>query len=262
MDADGWMDGFSSFPFSIRYHVKNYGLEKNSTQGQSLHIEKGASKYYRVWKKQYWYLEKAVLVLSPSLWRLETCDVVRYRIHRMKRQLKDELEDMDTLQECIFLSCSLREVIVAFSDMNIACYTSLIKMMPKFCIILQLFIERRKHSPLQYFSCKHSKKSIFMLIFCGVFWYLEVFSLGCSAADQLTDDSFHCENCNAELVAESSKLAAEEKGDGEDNGAQRLHEKLKELEKMEVGCFSLEVLGQGELSISWIFSGDIERPPC
>jgi hypothetical protein len=48
----------------------------------------------------------------------------------MKRQLKDELEDMDTLQECIFLSCSLREVIVAFSDMNIACYTSLIKMMP------------------------------------------------------------------------------------------------------------------------------------
>ncbi|KAH9308133.1 hypothetical protein KI387_036044, partial [Taxus chinensis] len=50
----------------------------------------------------------------------------------------------------------------------------------------------------------------------------------------MTSDGFHCENCNSELVAESDKLAAEEKGDGEDNGRRRRREKLRELlEKME-----------------------------
>lgn len=51
------------------------------------------------------------------------------------------------------------------------------------------------------------------------------------------DENFHCENCNAELVAESDKLAAVElgDGDGEDNARRRRHEKLKELlEKMDV----------------------------
>lgn len=51
----------------------------------------------------------------------------------------------------------------------------------------------------------------------------------------MSSDGFHCENCNSELIAESDKLAAEEKGDGEDNGRRRRREKLRELlEKMEV----------------------------
>ena len=49
------------------------------------------------------------------------------------------------------------------------------------------------------------------------------------------DENFHCENCNAELVAESDKLAAEELGDGEDNARRRRREKLKDLyERLEV----------------------------
>lgn len=100
----------------------------------------------------------------------QTYDVVRYRIHRMKKRLKDELEDRNTLQEYICPNCSRR-------------YSAL--------------------DALQLIS--------------------------------FTEDSFHCENCNSELVAESDKLAAEEKGDGEDNGRRRRREKLKELlEKMEV----------------------------
>lgn len=51
----------------------------------------------------------------------------------------------------------------------------------------------------------------------------------------LTDEYFHCENCNGELVAESDKLAAEEMGDGDDNARKRRREKLKDmLQKMEV----------------------------
>ena len=51
----------------------------------------------------------------------------------------------------------------------------------------------------------------------------------------LTDEYFHCERCNGELVAESDKLAAEEMGDGDDNAKRRRHEKLKDmLQKMEV----------------------------
>eukprot|EP01018_Ginkgo_biloba_P003438 Gb_11908 [translate_table: standard] len=100
----------------------------------------------------------------------QTYDVVRYRIHRMKKRLKDELEDRNTLQEYICPNCSRR-----YSALD----------------ALQLI------SP--------------------------------------NDENFHCENCNAELVAESDKLAAEEKGDGEDNGRRRRREKLKEqLEKMDV----------------------------
>ncbi|KAH9326011.1 hypothetical protein KI387_006189, partial [Taxus chinensis] len=104
-------------------------------------------------------------------------DVVRYRIHRMKKRLKDELEDRNTLQEYICPNCNRR-------------YSAL--------------------DALQLIS--------------------------------MTSDGFHCENCNSELVAESDKLAAEEKGDGEDNGRRRRREKLRELlEKMEVGVQKMRV---------------------
>ncbi|GLJ27220.1 hypothetical protein SUGI_0533660 [Cryptomeria japonica] len=99
----------------------------------------------------------------------QTYDVVRYRIHRMKKRLKDELEDRNTLQEYVCPNCHRR-------------YSAL--------------------DALQLIS--------------------------------MSSDGFHCENCNSELIAESDKLAAEEKGDGEDNGRRRRREKLRELlEKME-----------------------------
>lgn len=49
------------------------------------------------------------------------------------------------------------------------------------------------------------------------------------------DDSFHCESCNTELVAESDKIASQDIGDGDDNARRRRREKLRELlSKMEV----------------------------
>lgn len=49
------------------------------------------------------------------------------------------------------------------------------------------------------------------------------------------DDSFHCESCNTELVAESDKLASQDIGDGDDNARRRRREKLRDLlQKMEV----------------------------
>ncbi|MFQ6654055.1 hypothetical protein Gotur_025175 [Gossypium turneri] len=51
----------------------------------------------------------------------------------------------------------------------------------------------------------------------------------------LEDESFRCERCNGELVAESDKLAAEEVGEGDDNARRRRRENLKDmLQKMEV----------------------------
>ncbi|KAJ0778356.1 putative transcription factor C2H2 family [Helianthus annuus] len=48
------------------------------------------------------------------------------------------------------------------------------------------------------------------------------------------DDSFHCESCNTELVAESDKLASQDIGDGDDNARRRRREKLRDLlQKME-----------------------------
>ncbi|MCO5599482.1 hypothetical protein L7F22_053586 [Adiantum nelumboides] len=93
-------------------------------------------------------------------------DIVRYRIHRAKKKIKDELEDRNTVQHylCPNSNCARR-------------YSALDAM--------------RLVSPL--------------------------------------DENFHCENCNAELVAESDKLAAEELGDGEDNARRRRREKLKDL---------------------------------
>ncbi|MBA0790359.1 hypothetical protein Gohar_015017, partial [Gossypium harknessii] len=97
-------------------------------------------------------------------------DVVRYRLHRMKKKLKDELEDKNTVQEYVCPGCSKR-------------YNAL--------------------DALRLIS--------------------------------LEDESFRCERCNGELVAESDKLAAEEVGEGDDNARRRRRENLKDmLQKMEV----------------------------
>jgi transcription initiation factor TFIIE subunit alpha len=54
-----------------------------------------------------------------------------------------------------------------------------------------------------------------------------------------TDDMFHCERCDGELVAESDKLAADEMGDGDDNRSRR-REKLKDLlQRIEVSLCCL-----------------------
>ncbi|CAN8306368.1 unnamed protein product [Cochlearia groenlandica] len=51
----------------------------------------------------------------------------------------------------------------------------------------------------------------------------------------MEDDSFHCENCNGELVEERKKLTSEEVVDGDDNARRREREELKDLlQKMEV----------------------------
>lgn len=56
----------------------------------------------------------------------------------------------------------------------------------------------------------------------------------------MTDEYFHCEGCNGELIAESDKLAADEMGDGDDNARRRRREKLKDmLQKMEVVFLNL-----------------------
>jgi transcription initiation factor TFIIE subunit alpha len=97
-------------------------------------------------------------------------DVVRYRLHRMRKKLKDELDNKNTVQEYICPNCSRR-------------YNALDAL--------------RLISP--------------------------------------EDESFHCENCNGELVAESDKLAAQEMGDGDDNARRRHREKLRDiLQTMEV----------------------------
>ncbi|KAK9114776.1 hypothetical protein Syun_021573 [Stephania yunnanensis] len=97
-------------------------------------------------------------------------DVVRYRLHRMRKKLKDELENRNTVQEYVCPNCNRR-------------YTAF--------DALQLI------SP--------------------------------------DDESFRCESCRAELVAESDKRAAEEMGDNDDNARRRRREKLKDmLQKMEV----------------------------
>ncbi|OAY83516.1 General transcription factor IIE subunit 1 [Ananas comosus] len=97
-------------------------------------------------------------------------DVVRYRMHRMKKKLKDELDSRNTIQQYICPNCGRRYS--AFDALQLISYT---------------------------------------------------------------DEYFHCENCNGELVAESDKLAAEEMGDGDDNARKRRREKLKDmLQKLEL----------------------------
>ncbi|KAL3680532.1 hypothetical protein R1sor_023488 [Riccia sorocarpa] len=95
-------------------------------------------------------------------------DIVRYRIHRSKKKIKDELEDRNTVQEYICPSA----------------------------------------------TCGRRYSALDALGLINVF-----------------DGNFHCELCDAELVAESDKLAAAElgDGDGEDNARRRRREKLKEL---------------------------------
>nr|GEY93166.1 transcription initiation factor IIE subunit alpha [Tanacetum cinerariifolium] len=47
--------------------------------------------------------------------------------------------------------------------------------------------------------------------------------------------AFHCESCNAELVAESDRLASQDIGDGDDNARRRRREKLRDLlQKLDV----------------------------
>ncbi|KVH90229.1 TFIIEalpha/SarR/Rpc3 HTH domain-containing protein [Cynara cardunculus var. scolymus] len=97
-------------------------------------------------------------------------DVVRYRLHRMKKKLKDELDNKNTVQEYVCPKCGKR-------------YNAL--------------------------------DAIRLISF--------------------EDDSFHCESCNTELVAESDKLASQDIGDGDDNARRRRREKLRDmLQKMEV----------------------------
>lgn len=67
---------------------------------------------------------------------------------------------------------------------------------------------------------------------CQIFRYTALDALRLISPE---DEYFHCENCDAELVAESDKLAAQEGGDGDDNARRRRREKLKDmLQKMEV----------------------------
>lgn len=96
----------------------------------------------------------------------QICDVVRYRIHRMKKKLKDELDSRNTIQHYICPSCNKRYS--AFDALQLVSYT---------------------------------------------------------------DEYFHCETCNGELVAESDKLASEEMGDGDDNVRKRRREKLKDMQQ-------------------------------
>ncbi|KAL3018150.1 hypothetical protein AAZX31_05G013100 [Glycine max] len=97
-------------------------------------------------------------------------DVIRYRLHRMKHKLKDELENKNTLQEYICPNCGKR-------------YNAL--------------------DALRLVSFE--------------------------------DEDFHCESCNGRLEVESDKIAAQERGDGDDNARRRRREKLKDmLQKMEV----------------------------
>ncbi|PKU70492.1 general transcription factor IIE subunit 1 [Dendrobium catenatum] len=96
-------------------------------------------------------------------------DVVRYRLHRMKKKLKDELDSRNTIQQYICPNCGRRYS--AFDALQLV---------------------------------------------------------------SMTDEYFHCEGCNGELIAESDKLAADEMGDGDDNARRRRREKLKDmLQKME-----------------------------
>ncbi|KAL5722275.1 hypothetical protein ACHQM5_005814 [Ranunculus cassubicifolius] len=97
-------------------------------------------------------------------------DVVRYRLHRMKKKLKDELDNRNTVQEYLCPNCPNKR------------YTAL--------------------DALRLMS--------------------------------INDEYFHCENCDAILVAASDKLAADEMGDGDDNAKTRRLEKLKDIQqKME-----------------------------
>ncbi|CAE6185695.1 unnamed protein product [Arabidopsis arenosa] len=101
-------------------------------------------------------------------------DVVRYKLHRMKKEMKDELEDKDNVQEYGCHNC------------------------------------KRKYSALDV---------------------LRLLSM--------QDDSFHCENCNHELVMECNKRTSQEVQvlvvvDGSDN-ARRWRDQLKDLlQNMEV----------------------------
>ncbi|XP_024543384.1 general transcription factor IIE subunit 1 isoform X1 [Selaginella moellendorffii] len=117
---------------------------------------------------------KALLHSYCCLDYAQICDVVRYRIHRAKKMIKDELEDKNTVQEYV---------------------------------------------------CPDSG--------CG----RRYSALDASRLISPVDMNFHCERCDAELVANNDKLAPKDLGEGnnEENARRRQREKLKEmLERMEV----------------------------
>ncbi|CAI0430547.1 unnamed protein product [Linum tenue] len=91
-------------------------------------------------------------------------DVVRYRLHRLRKKLKEESEGKNTIQEYVCPNCGRR-------------YNAL--------------------DALRLVS--------------------------------MEDESFHCENCNGELVAESDKLTISEGGDGDDNERRRRREQIKDM---------------------------------
>lgn len=136
-------------------------------------------------------------------------DVVRYRIHKMKKKLKDELDSRNTIQEYICPACKRR-------------YT-------------WVYMEGGKYNDLSH---PIFITQIFHLIICNV--YVSRYS----ALDVLqlispTGEHFVCERCNNELIAESDKLASQEMGDGDENARRRHREYLKEmLQKIEV-CYIL-----------------------
>jgi hypothetical protein len=84
-----------------------------------------------------------------------------------------------------------------------------------------------------------SSSSLFMLglgrkLVCSDNFLLVICRYSAFDALQLvsyTDEYFHCETCNGELVAEDDKLASEEMGDGDDNVRKRRREKLKDMQQ-------------------------------
>lgn len=127
-------------------------------------------------------------------------------MHRMKKKLKDELDNKNTVQEYICPSCGRR----------------LVSSLVMFVVIHVIHINR-------YFD--------------GTKVFLPYFMFRYTALDALRlvspeDEYFHCESCNGELVAESDKLAGQEMGDGDDNARRRRREKLRDmLQNLEVCSF-------------------------
>ncbi|KAL6655210.1 hypothetical protein ACP70R_006036 [Stipagrostis hirtigluma subsp. patula] len=105
-----------------------------------------------------------------SLDYAQTCDVVRYRMHRMEKKLKDELDGGSTIQHYICPGCNKRYS--AFDALQLVSYT---------------------------------------------------------------DECFHCEACDGELVAEGDGLASGGTGGGgggDDDGARkRRREKLQDMQR-------------------------------
>jgi transcription initiation factor TFIIE subunit alpha len=110
----------------------------------------------------FWFLFCLIKLPFITSSLLQIYDIVRYKLHRLKKKFKDELEDRNTVQEYGCPNC------------------------------------KRKYNALDA---------------------LRLISM--------EDDSFHCENCNGELVMECNKLISEEVVDRGDNARRRQREKVK-----------------------------------